>query len=219
MWEMEPTLTLMGSDDTATTYEKKCPETTTTTPTPSSTDDWLATAAESALSASFNSMMSAALSFYETALPVETPISEPVGCTPFTMLQGPETWEFHLTAPGVQTRNGACTWTGVFSEVPITCDADAFGEGFSLPSGSPTIFSQSELRAWTSLRYAVATIVEATPAPTPTPTPANTDDASGTEGTGTGSTGSKGRAPGASLPTGAMLIGGAAAIGGAAWGF
>jgi hypothetical protein len=34
---MEPTLTFMSSDDTATTYEKKCPE-TTPTPTPSSTD-------------------------------------------------------------------------------------------------------------------------------------------------------------------------------------
>jgi hypothetical protein len=38
MWEMEPTLTLMGSDETATTYEKICPEATTTTPAPSSTD-------------------------------------------------------------------------------------------------------------------------------------------------------------------------------------
>jgi hypothetical protein len=30
MGDMEPTLTLMGSDDTATTFEKTCPETTTT---------------------------------------------------------------------------------------------------------------------------------------------------------------------------------------------
>jgi hypothetical protein len=38
-WYLEPTLTSMGSDDTATTYEKICPETTATTPAPSSTDD------------------------------------------------------------------------------------------------------------------------------------------------------------------------------------
>ncbi|KAG9195046.1 hypothetical protein G6011_00166 [Alternaria panax] len=219
MWEMEPTLTLMGSDETATTYEKICPE--TTTPAPSSTEDmWPATAGESALSASFNSMMSAALSFYRTGLPVETPTSEPEGCTPFTMLQGPETWEFHLAAPGVQTRNGACTWTGVFSEVPITCDAEAIAESFTIPSGSPTVFSQSELRAWTSPRYAIATIVEATPALTSTPTPASTGDASGARGTGTEPTGSEGRAPGASLPTAVMLmVGAAAAVGGAAWVF
>jgi hypothetical protein len=37
--DMEPTLTLMGSDETATTYEKVCPETTTPTPTPSSTEE------------------------------------------------------------------------------------------------------------------------------------------------------------------------------------
>jgi hypothetical protein len=39
MGEMEPTLTLMASDSTATTYEKICPETTTTTPASSPTDD------------------------------------------------------------------------------------------------------------------------------------------------------------------------------------
>jgi hypothetical protein len=163
----------------------------------------------SSLSASYSSALAAFWSFYETALPVETPTIEPKGCTPFT---------------GVQTRNGACTWTGVFSEVPITCDADAIGEGYTLPSGNPTIFSQSELRAWTSLRYAVATIVEATPAltptPTPTPTPANTEDMSGAGESAKETSVSEGRASGASMPTGAMLmVGGAAAIGGAAWGF
>jgi hypothetical protein len=165
--------------------------------------------------ASYDSMMSAALSFYKTAVPVETPVTEIEGCAPFTMLQGSETWEFHMTVPGVSTRNGACTWTGVFTEVPITCDAEAFGEGYSIPSGMPTVFSQSELRAWTQLRFAVATVVEATL----TPTPASTGDASGAETTGAEASGSEGRAPGKSLPTGAMLlVGGAAAIGGAAWG-
>lgn len=175
---------------------------------------------QSSLSASRSSALAAFWSFYETALPVETPTLEPKGCTPFTMLQGPETWEFHLTAPGVQTRNGACTWTGAFSEVPITCDADAIGEDYTLPSGNPTIFSQSELRAWTSLRYAVATIVEATPALTPTTTPTNTEDMSGAGASAKETSVSEGRASGASMPTGAMLmVGGAAAIGGAAWGF
>ncbi|CAN9460632.1 unnamed protein product [Alternaria alternata] len=213
----------MGSDETATTYEKMCPETTTTTPAPSSTDvAWYNASPDelSSMSASYSSALAAFQSFYETALPVESPTTGPEGCTPFTMLQGPETWEFHLTAPGVQTRNGACTWIGVFSEVPITCDADAFGEDYTLPSGNPTIFSQSELRAWETLRYAVATIVEATPAPTPTPTPANTKDTSGAGESAKETSVSEGRASGASIPTGAMLmVGGAAAIGGAAWGF
>lgn len=176
----------------------------------------------SSIFASQESALSAFISNYGTGLPAITPFGEPIVCAPFTMLQGPETWEFHLTVPGVSTRNGACTWTGVFTEVPITCDADAFGEGYSLPSGTPTVFSQSELRQFTELRFAVATIVEATPTSTPTstPTPASAGDASGPGETGTKATGSQGRAPSASLPTGAMLvIGGAAAIAGAAWGF
>jgi hypothetical protein len=132
------------------------------------------------------------------------------------MLQGPETWQFHMTVPGTWTQNGACTWTGVFSEVPITCDGDLVFSDFTVPSGTPTVFPQAELRTWTSLRYAVATIVEATP----TPTPASTGSVSGAEETTKKATGSEGRAPGASRPTGAMLmVGGAAALGGAAWGF
>lgn len=136
------------------------------------------------------------------------------------MLQGPETWQFHMTVPGTWTQDGDCTWTGVFSEVPITCDGYLAGDGFTLPSGTPTVFPQAELRTWRSLRYAVATIVEATSTPTPTPTPASTGSFSGAEETATKATGSEGRAPGASRPTGAMMmVGGAAAIGGAAWGF
>ncbi|CAG5152745.1 uncharacterized protein ALTATR162_LOCUS2895 [Alternaria atra] len=131
------------------------------------------------------------------------------------MLQGPETWEFHETIPGVATKNGACSWTGAFTEVPITCDAEAIGEEYTIPSGSPTVFSQSELRAWTSLRYAVATIVPATP----TLIPGSTGNKDGAAATSTEATGSKARAPRTSRPTGAMLlVGGVAAIGGAAWG-
>lgn len=161
-------------------------------------------------------MLSWALSFYETAVPVETPEPKADGCIPFTMLQGPETWEFHMTIPSRTTRNGACTWTGVFTEVPITCDADAYGEEYSIPSGTPTVFSQSELRAWTQLRFAMATIVGATSIPTP----ASTGGASGAEETGVEASDSEGRAPGMPLPTGAILmVGGAAGFGGAAWGF
>ncbi|KAI4941671.1 hypothetical protein J4E91_010545 [Alternaria rosae] len=202
----------MSSDDTATTYEKKCPETTTPTSTPSPT--YLSE--ESAREASLDSMISWALSFYETAVPIETPESEVDGCIPFTMLQGPETWEFHMTITSAITRNGACTWTGVLTEVPVTCDADFYNEKNSILSGTPTIFSQSELRAWSNLRFAMATIVGATS----TPTPASTSEASGAKETGVEASDSEGRAPGMPLPTGAILmVGGAAAFGGAAWGF
>jgi hypothetical protein len=174
--------------------------------------------------------MSSFYSFRRTALPVDTPTSEPEGCAPFTMLQGPETWEFHMTVPGMKTRNGACAWTGVFTEVPITCDADLTWpgytdssdtlEGVTIRSGSPTVFPRVETGDWSTLRYAVATIVEATPKPTPTTPPANTGDLSGAAETETKTTGSEGRALGASRPTGVMLmVGGAAAIGGAAWRF
>lgn len=175
-----------------------------------------APAEESAREASLDSMISWARSFYKTAVPIETPEAEIDGCIPFTMLQGPETWEYHMTMPSAITRNGACSWTGVLTEVPVTCDADYYDEKYSILSGTPTVFSQSELRAWTDLKFAMATIVGATS----TPTPASTGDASGAEETGVEASDSEGRAPGMPLPTGAMLmVGGAAAFGGVAWGF
>ncbi|CAN9369611.1 unnamed protein product [Alternaria sp. RS040] len=208
----------MGSDDTATTYEKICPETTTTTPAPSSTDDaWYydSPAEQSSKSASYSSALAAWISYYETALPAQTPTTGPKSCDPFTMIQGPETWAFHKTVSEYTSKADA-TWTGVMTEVPITVHGEFFNGTETIYASVTNVIQQSELREWPSPLYAVATVVEATTSPTP----ANTEDLDGALEAGTQAAGSEGKAPSASLPTGAMLvIGGAAAIGGAAWAF
>lgn len=173
-----------------------------------------APAERSSKSASYSSALVAWLSYYETALPAQTPSTELESCRPFTMLQGPETWAFHETVSGEYTTNADATWTGVMTEVPITVHGDYVNGGTTLFDNYTSVMQQSELREWPSPFYAVATIVEAAT----TPTPANTEDSNAAIGTGTQASGSEGKAPSVSLPTGAMLmVGGAAAIGGAAW--
>lgn len=229
---MPPTLTLVTSNEIATTYEQNCPSTTSVTPitsTSSSTSDWypactfsgktppkpyfkgsntcIAPSERSALEASY---LSSILSYYETAIPATTPQSQLVKCVPFTLFQGPETYGIRLThtESGLMTRNGDCSWTGVFTEVPITCDGEVKGTMYNneLSSGSPVVFPPTELRWGTEVGFAVATVVEKTPEAT-------------LQGTGAADvTGSEGGVGNVLRPTGVVGMAGCAlAVGAAAW--
>ncbi|RAR13442.1 MFS general substrate transporter [Stemphylium lycopersici] len=211
-WFMPPTLTLVDSNKIATTYEQNCPSTTSATPTTStssSTSDWYigSPSERSALEASY---LSSILSYYETAIPATTPQSQVVKCVPFTLFQGPETYGIRLThtESGLLTKNGDCSWTGVFTEVPITCDGEVKGTMFNteISSGSPAVFPQTELRWGTEVGFAVATVVEKTPEATP-------------QGTGAAdATGSEGGAGNVVRPTGVVgMAGCVVAVGAAAW--
>jgi hypothetical protein len=71
---------------------------------------------------------------------------------------------------------------------------------------------QEELRTYTDMRFAVATVVEATPTGT-------TSVTTGSDVGGAAGPVSSGYAAGAPRPTGLMaMAGGAAAVGAAAWG-
>ncbi|EFQ95510.1 hypothetical protein CFE70_007490 [Pyrenophora teres f. teres 0-1] len=215
MYRAEPTLTFVSSDATATTYRKVC-EAETTTPTPSSSTEYIA---PSLITAGYENGRSVALSYYATALPASTPLTAPSPCIPFTLFQGPETWGFHLTnaAFGGLTKNGECTWTGVFTEVPITCDGDARGGDYGsvvYPSGQPSVWSQSDLRATEELKFAVASVLGMTP---PASTAMPTRTGTGAEA-GSKATGSEGGIAGGPRPTGLVaMAGGAVGVGVAAF--
>jgi hypothetical protein len=140
-----------------------------------------------------------------TALYETIPTSDYENCVPFTLIQGPETWGFHLTIAesGLWTKNGDCTWKGAFTTASLTCYADLAGT--ALLSGTlteTTTLGHEELRSSTA--FAVATIVTA--------------EATGGSSTGPAKTQSTGLAPSVALPTGGMaLVGAAAGILAAAW--
>jgi hypothetical protein len=143
------------------------------------------------------------------------------------LFQGPETYGFHLThsQSGLYTLNGDCSWTGVFTDVPITCDAEMKGTLYEVEfsSGTPTVFPQSQLRNWDreSVGYAVATVVEKSGATTASVTMTSATRMGGerpAKETGVTTPGSKGAGSHASLPLGTMVMaGGAFAVGVAAW--
>ncbi|KAH9878089.1 hypothetical protein J1614_003306 [Plenodomus biglobosus] len=193
LWIPLPTLTLVSSDATATTFEKRCPLNTTSATTSSATptssnfyDGYVSPAEESAYLASLYSRFSREDS---TALYETTPTLEPRSCIPFTLIQGPETWGFHLTNPGAYpgTKDGACTWKGAFTTAEITCTAewkapDVSGMDFTFTGPEVITIPHQELRAdYTA--FAVATIVDGQAGAT-TATPAS--------GVGTGVVGATG---------------------------
>ncbi|CBY01406.1 hypothetical protein IAQ61_003232 [Plenodomus lingam] len=169
LWDPQPTLTLVSSDATATTFEKGCPFTTTVSSTPSPTptssdfyDAYFSPAEESAYLSSLYSRFSREDS---TALYEITASSEFAICIPFTLIQGPETWGFHLTNPGEYpgTKDGACTWKGAFTTAEITCTAewkapDVSGLDFTFTGPETITIPHEELRR-DHTAFAVATIV------------------------------------------------------------
>ncbi|XP_014555240.1 hypothetical protein COCVIDRAFT_102972 [Bipolaris victoriae FI3] len=156
-WIAVPTITLVSSNSIATTYTYQCDATTTTTtPTPTST------------SCTGPPPQTWVIPSDYTELPADTP-THPGPCIPFTMFQGPETYGYRITdkKKGYITLDGDCSWTGVFTDAPITCDAQVTitEQTHTYSSGTPTVFQQDDLRSLTwggGFGYAVATVVEKT---------------------------------------------------------
>ncbi|KAL6703906.1 hypothetical protein ACN47E_008942 [Coniothyrium glycines] len=208
LWRAEKTLTVRASDATATTYEKICPTGTVTTtsspsPTPSSYDPWydMNQSERSAYDASF---LSRVLQEDSTALYEAMPTGEYAKCIPFTLIQGPETWGFHLTVAesGLWTKNGDCSWTGAFTTASITCSIDVAGTAiWSSPLTEISVFGRDELR--NSTMFAIATVVTAT---------ATGDSAVTTTAGGAAAPRSTGGGFSAPVPTGAMVMAGGAGV-------
>ncbi|KAI4935388.1 uncharacterized protein J4E92_002677 [Alternaria infectoria] len=196
-FQFDSTLTVLGSDASATTYENSLPITDDPSKTPSPTpaprmrrqDD------DSNEDYSF--------------------------CEPYTILQGPETYEMHLTdpTPGAWTMDMACSWQGAMSTADLTCDVTQSGY---VPDqadqvASTSVLSQSEIQEMEA--YQVVALVTATGASSPgsasaTGGPSSTGSASGTGATspsrsqsGAASTPSTGLAPAGSLPTAMAMMG------------
>ena len=108
----------------------------------------------------------------------------------------------------------------MFTEVPITCDGEARGGDYGTivyPSGQPSIFPQSQLRATDDLKFAVATVLGMTPGSTATSTSTGTGTANAIA-TGPKASGSEGKIAGGPRPTGLVaMAGGAVAVGVAAY--
>jgi len=211
-FQFDSTLTVLGSDASATTYENSCPsDGVGVSVVPSDllpiTDD-----------------------------PSETPSPTPAPrmrrqdddsnedysfCEPYTILQGPETYEMHLTdpTPGAWTMDMACSWQGAMSTADLTCDLTQSGY---VPDqadqvASTSVLSQSEIQEMEA--YQVVALVTATGASSPgsasaTGGPSPTGSASGTGATspsrsqsGAASTPSTGLAPAGSVPTAMAMVG------------
>jgi hypothetical protein len=114
------------------------------------------------------------------------------------------------------TMNGWATWTGKFTEVPITVNGGLAGSayGTTLSSGSTTVLDQSYLRYIDNACFAVATIVEREASAT-TSADMGTGSPELTESAGPNSA----PAPCVSFPTGVMVAGGIAGALVGAWGF
>ncbi|KAI4618358.1 hypothetical protein J4E80_004956 [Alternaria sp. BMP 0032] len=211
-FQLDSTLTVLGSDASATTYENTCPS-----------DGVGVSVVPSDLVPNPDD-------------PSETPSPTPAPrmrrqddesngdysfCEPYTILQGPETYEMHLTdpTPGAWTMDMACSWQGAMSTADLTCDVTQSGY---VPDqadqvASTSVLSQSEIQEMEA--YQVVALVTATGASSPgsasaTGGPSPTGSASGTGATspsrsqsGAASTPSTGLAPAASLPTAMAMMG------------
>lgn len=142
-------------------------------------------------------------------------------CEPYTILQGPETYEMHLTdpTPGAWTVDMACSWQGAMTTADLTCDVTNRGSIPSLGTETATssVLSQSEIQDLEV--YQVVALVTASGASssgsasatgTPSPTGSGTGATSPSRsGSGAVATPSTGLAPAGSIPNAMALIGGA----------
>lgn len=105
-----------------------------------------------------------------TKLYIATPTEDGHNCQPVTLIQGPETFEFHLSfaAPttwdrydaGAWSTNGACNWQGAVTTANLTCSGTRQGTAFypSTSIAGTTTMDNNELRLGTPY-LVLATIV------------------------------------------------------------
>jgi hypothetical protein len=150
-------------------------------------------------------------------------------CEPFTIIQGPQTYEMHLTDPteGAWTVDMACNWEGEMTTADLTCTATQAGyvPAESVQTSETTVLAQSEIQS--AGGYQIVALVGATGSSSgPSQTPAGSEVASSTKaasgsgasspttsasGSGAAGAQSTGLAPAGPLQTGA-IIGGAVGL-------
>jgi hypothetical protein len=140
-------------------------------------------------------------------------------CEPYTIKQGPSTWEFHLTdpTPGVWTLDYSCNWEGAMTAADMTCTVTLDGSWAEVtePITSASVVPSGE---FASIEGAIVQASQ-TPLSSGASLSASGSNASGSRASGSGASGSAaptpstGFVPGRPLPTGAMaLVGGAAGV-------
>ncbi|KAF2792650.1 hypothetical protein K505DRAFT_362700 [Melanomma pulvis-pyrius CBS 109.77] len=246
LFESDKTLTFKGSDSRATTYEHVCaptssganPPVQSTSIVPSIVDspttsssiaDPLATASlniDISLTAILENPTASSIHFAAGSIPnfpFTTQAPKPRvrrddddECEPYTLIQGPETWEFHLTdpIPGALTLDGGCNWKGELTAATITCTVTQNGTALGPPSITASTLNPSELSSFEAIQTLVIVSASVT-SPNGNFSSTLSPTASATRsGSPTGTTSqSTGIAPSMSLPTGAMVfVGGAAGL-------
>ncbi|KAF2737805.1 hypothetical protein EJ04DRAFT_87139 [Polyplosphaeria fusca] len=182
------TLTLKGSDSTATTYEHICTGSAglniTSAATPSGT-----TAVPSTITSAVSATANARVRRADNATSL---------CEPFTLIQGPSTYQYHLTdpTPDAWTLDINCNWQGALSTADVTCTDSSNGTlaNAATQSAATTTTTLTLKASEITELYQTAVVAAATSA-------------------GASSSSSSGIAAGLALPTGGVaLVGGAAGL-------
>ncbi|KAH7069458.1 hypothetical protein FB567DRAFT_224419 [Paraphoma chrysanthemicola] len=217
--QLQSTLTQVGADSTATTYKNDCPANNAgisavpsqLRPTPDASGAVITPAPSPTPRARLARQMSDDEPDYSF-------------CEPFTLKQGPSTWEFHLTdpTPGAWTVDIGCNWKGAMTAADLTCTYTQSGyvPSSSVRGVSTSILSKAEASDMEA--FQVVTVVTASGAASAsasrtsgsgTSVPSASRAASGSAAGSAAASQSTGLAPAGPLPTGAVaLVGGALGI-------
>ena len=140
-------------------------------------------------------------------------------CEPYTILQGPETYEMHLTdpSPGAWTVDMACSWQGAMSTADLTCDVTQSGyvPNEAAQVATTSILPQSEIQemqAYQVVALVTASGASAAGSATPSAGPSSTSSGTGTtspsrSGSGAAATASTGLAPAVPTPNAMAMMG------------
>jgi hypothetical protein len=128
-------------------------------------------------------------------------------CLPYTIVQGKEVFEFHMTdpRPGLWTMDQKCSWKGEMTKADMTCSMSAGGEiakslhGDLVQSSVP--LAQKDISLDNPTPYVTAVIVTATGGASGSASPTPSGGASGS-GSAKGSASGSGSGSGASSVTG-----------------
>lgn len=216
LFQLESTLTAIGSDASATTYKNSCPsgavgisavpsdliQNVEAMPTPAPT-------------------AAARLRRQDES---SSDIEDYTFCETYTLIQGPSTYEMHLTdpLPGAWTLDMACKWQGgAITAADLTCTVTQSGSirGNGGSGVTTSVVSSSELSDMEAF-HTVAIVSASGGSSSPTASASQTASGSGAalpsgSASGSGAAGSRstGHAPAAAIPTGAVaFVGGAAGV-------
>ncbi|KAH4004672.1 hypothetical protein HBI13_024850 [Parastagonospora nodorum] len=220
LYPYQTTLTQIGSDATATTYQNVCPSEkagisvlpSSLRPTPDSPG------------ATITPAPTPRVRYARQATPTASAGDDDDGfelCEPYTLKQGGSTWEIHMTdpSPGAWTVDVNCKWQGAIADADLTCvaTADGYVVDQSDRGTTTTVISKDEVSTMSFISaYAVVTSsgsASQTPSGSGAKSGAPTASGSTSGSSAAGAAPSTGLAPAGPMPTGAVaFIGGAAGV-------